>query len=79
MIPPRLQPSPGQILRQEMQVRWLSVEEVAIAAGLSPDLVEGILDGTQQMTPAISKGLSKVTGASVEFWTRLGAGNSGQI
>lgn len=61
---------PGVHLREFMEESNLSSRIVASVCGTTPEVIDGILDGTERITAKISDGLSRL-GISSTFWLNL--------
>lgn len=61
---------PGSILSEEMTERGISKRMVARVCGIDVAIVEGILDGTVEITDRIAIGLSRL-GCSPQLWLNL--------
>lgn len=59
---------PGVILRELLQDRGMNGNELAVASGLDPDTVTGLLDFATPVSEEIAAGLSSAFGMSAQFW-----------
>jgi addiction module HigA family antidote len=64
---------PGSTLREEIELRGLSVAAFAAALGVSPARISSVLMGKGRISPEMAVRLSAFFGGSAEFWTRLQA------
>ena len=62
---------PGEVLREEMDERNLSVNALARALGVPPDRVTAILDGERGISEYTARRLSQTMGTSSDFWLNL--------
>lgn len=61
---------PGVILEEEMRERHISKRMTARVIRVDVDTLEGLLDGTVEITEAIAAGLARL-GISSQFWLNL--------
>ena len=59
---------PGQTIRTRLYELGLDVPDLAKRLGISPSVVDGLLDGRAPISVEIARRLSQVVGGSVEFW-----------
>lgn len=62
---------PGEFLREELEARGWSQQELADILDRSPRLVSEIISGKRAVTPETAKGLSDAFGTSPEYWMNL--------
>ncbi len=62
---------PGEVLREEMDERDLSVNALAQALGIPANRVTAILNGQRCVTADTARRLSRYIGTSSEFWLNL--------
>lgn len=62
---------PGEVLAEELQVRGLSVTELAIALNVSVNRIESIVSERRNVAPEIAFPLSKFFKTSPKFWLNL--------
>lgn len=62
---------PGQIISEELQVRGLSVTELALALNVPVSRIESIVHERRKVSPEIALLLSKYFKSSPEFWLNL--------
>ena len=62
---------PGQILSEELQVRGLSIIELALALNVPVNRIESIVHERRNVSPEIAPLLSKFFKTSPEFWLNL--------
>ena len=60
--------APGETIADVLRLRQLSITEFAAAVELTLKDVIALLEGRMTMTIALARQLSKVLGASVQFW-----------
>jgi HTH-type transcriptional regulator/antitoxin HigA len=64
---------PGAILQEHLETRGLSQAEFARLAGLSPELVSGIVSGRDPITAETASQLERVLGLKAYVWTGMQA------
>lgn len=62
---------PGELIGEEMETRGLDATSVAEGLGLSPEMIESIIDGRQEIDARVALALSQALGASPEYWLNL--------
>lgn len=62
---------PGEFLREELEARDWSQQELADILGRPPRLISEIISGKRAVTPETAKGLSEAFGTSAEYWMNL--------
>lgn len=62
---------PGEFLRDELEARDWSQQELADILGRPPRLISEIISGKRAVTPETAKGLSEALGTSAEYWMSL--------
>ena len=74
---------PGCTIRRELDARGWDQRYLAEIMRCTVDLVSGLADGTEEITPETARLLASAFGTSVEFWVNLEANYrqhiSGQI
>lgn len=63
--------SPGEILKEELDQRGWSQQELADILDRPPRLISEIVGGKRAITPETAVGLSKALGSSAEYWMNL--------
>ncbi len=63
--------APGEILYDYLDENGGSVADLAVATGLSPEVLAGILDGSEPITDEIAEVLHQATNVSAIFWLNL--------
>ncbi|MFT3821839.1 MAG: HigA family addiction module antitoxin [Rubrivivax sp.] len=63
--------SPGEFLKEELDQRGWSQQELADILDRPPRLVSEIVGGKRAITPETAVGLSKALGSSAEYWMNL--------
>lgn len=64
---------PGEYIRDELDARGWSQEELAISMGLPTSAISQIINGTKAITPPTAKRLAASFGTSAELWLNLDA------
>ncbi len=64
---------PGAFLKEEMDARQLSVEELAARMDLPTEIVQELLDGTCIIDSRMARRLAFQTGLSPKLWLNLQA------
>ena len=59
---------PGESLKEILSMRKMSRLELAERTGLTVDIIDGILQGTELLTCEIAGKLSDIFGMSAEYW-----------
>lgn len=62
---------PGEFLREELEERGWSQQELADILGRPPRLVSELIAGKRAITPETAKGLADAFGTSAEYWLAL--------
>lgn len=62
---------PGEFLREELEVREWSQQELADILDRPPRLISELLSGKRAITPETARGLSEAFGTSAEYWMNL--------
>jgi HTH-type transcriptional regulator/antitoxin HigA len=62
---------PGEFLREELDARGWSQQELADILGRPPRLISEIIAGKRAITPETAKGLAEAFGTSAEYWMSL--------
>ena len=60
--------APGETIVDLLDERELSIDEFAASMGYSVGKAQALLDGSAEITPTIAGRLTKVVGATQEFW-----------
>lgn len=63
--------SPGEFLKEELDQRGWSQQELADILDRPPRLISEIVGGKRAITPETAVGLSKALGSSAEYWMNL--------
>jgi HTH-type transcriptional regulator/antitoxin HigA len=64
-------PSPGRIIRRELEARGWSQNDLAEIMGRPPQVISQIVRGRKQITPETALQLAAAFGTSEEFWINL--------
>lgn len=62
---------PGEFLREELEARGWSQQELADILGRPPRLISELISGKRAVTPETARGLADAFGTSAEFWMNL--------
>lgn len=62
---------PGEFLREELEAREWSQQELADILGRPPRLVSELISGKRSITPETARGLADAFGTSAEYWMSL--------
>jgi HTH-type transcriptional regulator/antitoxin HigA len=62
---------PGEFLREELEAREWSQQELADILGRPPRLVSELISGKRAITPETARGLAEAFGTSAEYWMNL--------
>ncbi len=62
---------PGEFIREELEARGWSQQDLAEILGRPPRLVSELIGGKRALTPETAKGLAQAFGTSAEFWMNL--------
>jgi len=62
---------PGEFLREELEAREWSQQELADILGRPPRLVSELISGKRAITPETALGLAEAFGTSPEYWMNL--------
>ena len=68
---PELLTHPGEIIKEHMEARGVTVADVAVKTTLTPDIVQRILDGERGIMPDETYQIKKVLGMTADFWKSL--------
>jgi HTH-type transcriptional regulator/antitoxin HigA len=63
--------SPGEFLREELEAREWSQQELADILGRPPRLISELIAGKRAITPETARGLAEAFGTSAEYWMNL--------
>lgn len=61
---------PGEVLRELLEERGLSEQELARRAGLGREQVSGLLQGAVPLSAEVARRLEHVTGVSAQTWSQ---------
>ena len=64
---------PGEFIRDELEARGWTQEDLATILGRPLQTVNAILNGRKQITPETAIGLATAFGTTAEFWLNLEA------
>lgn len=62
---------PGEFLREELEARMWSQQELADILGRPPRLISELISGKRAITPETARGLAEAFGTSAEYWMNL--------
>jgi HTH-type transcriptional regulator/antitoxin HigA len=62
---------PGDFLREELEAREWTQQELADILDRPPRLVNEIISGRRAITPETARGFAEAFGTSAEFWMNL--------
>ena len=62
---------PGEFLREELEAREWSQQELADILGRPPRLISELIAGKRAITPETARGLAEAFGMSAEYWMNL--------
>ena len=62
---------PGEYLREELEARGWTQEELAEWLGVPPQVVSDLIVATKRVSPGIARGLADAFGTSSELWLNL--------
>lgn len=62
---------PGEFLREELEAREWSQQELADILGRPPRLISELISGKRAITPETARGLAEAFGTSAEYWMNL--------
>ena len=68
---PARSPSPGRILKRELEARGWTGRKLAQFMGCDRQIIDEIICGNKQITTEVAIKLSQVLGTSPEFWINL--------
>lgn len=68
---PAYVPTPGEMLKDELDARGLTQKEFAEIIGRPPQAISEIINAKKSVTPEMALLLSEALGTSPEFWTNL--------
>ncbi|MEL6437783.1 MAG: HigA family addiction module antitoxin [Cyanobacteria bacterium J06621_8] len=71
--------TPGRILQRELDSRGWTPKDLAKIINCSPQAINEIIKGTQQITPETAKDLASALDTSAKFWTNLEANHRWHI
>lgn len=63
--------APGETLAEELEVRGMTQEELAVKMDCPPQVIDEIVRVERAITPEIASGLGKALGIESQFWTNL--------
>ena len=63
--------APGEFLRDELEARGWTQQELAEILDRPPRLVSEIISAKRAITPETAKGLGEAFGTSAEYWMNL--------
>ncbi len=70
LIPARV-PSPGRIIRRELEARGWTQKDLATITGRPEQMISQIVNARKQITPETALQLAAAFGTSVDFWLNL--------
>jgi len=62
---------PGEYIKDELEAREMSQNDLAIKLGISKTTVSSIIHGRRNLTPTVAVKLEEVLEISAEFWMNL--------
>ena len=62
---------PGETVKEALEDRQMSQEELAIRTGFSPKHISEVINGKKGISPALARSLEYVFGISTSFWINL--------
>ena len=62
---------PGEFLREELEARDWSQQELAEIMGRPARLISELISGKRAVTPETAKGLAEAFGTSPDYWMSL--------
>ncbi|MCH5279719.1 MAG: helix-turn-helix domain-containing protein [Christensenellaceae bacterium] len=65
---------PGATIKEQLEIRKITLEEFAKLMGMSEQLASDLIDGKVDLTPSIAIRLQRIWGISYEFWMNLETG-----
>ena len=65
--------SPGSVLREEIEHRGMTQEELAGLMGKPSQVIDKIIRGREAITPTTASEIQKALGISAQFWLNLEA------
>ncbi|MBO3459096.1 HigA family addiction module antitoxin [Aetokthonos hydrillicola Thurmond2011] len=72
-LAPARVPTPGKILNRELEARAWTQKDLAQIMSRPVQAINGIIRGSEQITPETAIELSQALGTSAEFWRNLEA------
>ena len=63
--------SPGSVLKEEIEHRGITQEELAALMGQPPRVIDEIICGREAITPTTASEIQNVLGISAQFWLNL--------
>jgi len=63
--------APGEFIREELEVRGWSQNDLAAILGRPPRVVSEVVTGKRAITPETAKGLGNAFGTGAQFWMNL--------
>ena len=64
---------PGQVLRESIEARNLSIRAAAEMLGVSATLLSHILAGRASLTPRVALGIERAGWTNADIWVRMQA------
>lgn len=61
---------PGDTMLDIMAEKKIGRPDLVVASGLSEPVVDGLVAGSEPITPAIAQKLSEILGSTSEFWLK---------
>ena len=63
--------SPGSVLKEEIEHRGITQEELAALMGQPPRVIDEIICGREAITPTTASEIQRALGISAQFWLNL--------
>jgi len=62
---------PGEFIREELEGRGWTQEDLAEIIGRQPSIVSGLINGKRAVSPAIAADLAEAFGTTAQLWQNL--------
>ncbi|PNE28604.1 addiction module antidote protein, HigA family [Tannerella sp. oral taxon 808] len=62
---------PGALVKDWMEEKGVTASEMAALGGISEASLRWIIEGREDITPAVAAALERATGISADFWMRV--------
>src|SRR5258708_21733376 len=62
---------PGEFIKEELEARGWTQEDLADIIGRQPSIVSGLINGKRAVSPAVAADLAEAFGTTAQLWMNL--------